>query len=478
MFLERFYHDRLAQASYLVGCHSTGEAVVIDPARHVEPYLETAKAEGLQVVGAMETHIHADFVSGSRELQEKTGAEIYLSAEGNDVVSTYTYSDGVTLLKEGDRVRLGHLLIEALHTPGHTPEHLTYKLTDTSRSKEPMGLFTGDFLFVGDAGRPDLLEKSVGVSETAKASAKELFHSLQRLHNEPGHLQIWPGHGAGSPCGKAMEAVPMSTLGFEKQANPAFTYTEESEFIDFILDSQPEPPPYFKVMKIVNRKGPELLSSHSNPAEGGEDSSLLEHLHPRDVHVIDVRMPETFSNGFIDQSLNLPFVKTFTEWAGWMLDYDHPIYIIASEDVQAEVIKELNAIGIDQIAACFTEEVIEDFKKRGNDLKTYPTVYPNEVASQIKAAKLQPIDVRRPAEWEDGIVPHAEQKFLGDIEDWIDDYNKEDKLVLYCRTGKRSAIGASILRNHGFMNVRNMDGGFVAWKQNFELESPVKDLRE
>ena len=243
MFFRRFYDDQLAQASYLVGCQATGQALVVDPNRHIEPYLRAAEAEGLRVTHVSETHIHADFVSGARELARRAGATLLLSDTGGaDWRYRYAAEDGATLLADGDRFLVGRVEVKALHTPGHTPEHLTFLVTDTTVAGEPMGALTGDFIFVGDVGRPDLLERAARVAGTMETSARQLFQSLQRFAALPDYVQLWPGHGAGSACGKSLGAVPQSTLGYEKRFNWAFAVEDEDEFVRAVLAGQPDPP--------------------------------------------------------------------------------------------------------------------------------------------------------------------------------------------------------------------------------------------
>ena len=256
MFLKRFYDERLAQASYLVGCQRTGEALVVDPNRSVAHYMEAARREGLRVTHVTETHIHADFVSGALDLARRAGARLYLSGAGDpDWQYRFAAEAGADLLSDGSRFTVGELELEAMHTPGHTPEHLTFLVTDTALAQDPMGAFTGDFVFVGDVGRPDLLEKAAQVQGTMAACARQLFGSLQRFRGLPDYLQIWPGHGAGSACGKALGAVPQSTLGYEKLVNWAFGIDDEEEFVRAVLDGQPDPPKYFAMMKAINRDG-------------------------------------------------------------------------------------------------------------------------------------------------------------------------------------------------------------------------------
>ena len=243
MLLERFYDDKLAQASYLVGCAATGEALVIDPHRDVAQYVRAAEAEGLRITHVTETHIHADFVSGSRELAQRTGATLLLSAEGgSDWQYAFAREAGAVLLRDNDVFRVGNIAVRVLHTPGHTPEHLSFMITDTASTDRPMGVFTGDFVFVGDVGRPDLLERAAKMRGTMEVGARALYRSLQAFKRLPDYLQLWPGHGAGSACGKSLGAVPSTTVGYERIANWGFADMTEDRFVEAVLAGQPEPP--------------------------------------------------------------------------------------------------------------------------------------------------------------------------------------------------------------------------------------------
>lgn len=280
MLLRQIYHEGLAQASYLIGCQATGEAIVIDPNRNIEQYLAAAQRAGLRITAVTETHIHADFVSGARELAARADARLYLSDMGPaEWKYAYAADAGASLLRDGDHLMVGNVRLEVRHTPGHTPEHITFLVTDTAHACLPMGLVSGDFVFVGDVGRPDLLERAVGVSGTMEAAARQLFHSLQRFRELPDYLQVWPGHGAGSACGKALGAVPQSTVGYEKAINWAFDIRTEAAFVEAVLAGQPDPPPYFAQMKRVNKAGPaprptdlpaELAFDRLVPALAGE----------------------------------------------------------------------------------------------------------------------------------------------------------------------------------------------------------------
>ncbi|MBI4512851.1 MAG: MBL fold metallo-hydrolase, partial [Gemmatimonadetes bacterium] len=241
MIFQRFYNEGLAQASYLIGCEATGEALVIDPHRDAEQYVRAAEIQGLRIGHVTETHIHADYVSGTRELASRTGARIVLSDEGG-ADWKYGFTHGAVLLRDGDSFVVGRIRIDVLHTPGHTPEHLTFLVTDTAGADRPMGAFTGDFIFVSDVGRPDLLERAAGYAGTMEAGARHLYRSIQQFKGLPDYLQIWPGHGAGSACGKALGAVPQSTLGYERLFNWALRVEDEDAFVGAVLADQPEAP--------------------------------------------------------------------------------------------------------------------------------------------------------------------------------------------------------------------------------------------
>jgi len=303
MIFRRFYDDGLAQASYLLGCERTREAVVVDPNMAIETYVRAAGSEGVRIAHVTETHIHADFASGARALAATTGAELHLSGEGGDGWQ-YGCRDepDVHVLHDGDHVRVGEVDIAVMHTPGHTPEHLTFVLTDRARSTAPVGAITGDFVFVGDVGRPDLLERAAGETGTMRASASSLYHSVQRFKQLPDHLQIWPGHGAGSACGKAMSSAAQSTLGYERIANWALEPMSEREFVDRVLDGQPPAPAYFGPMKRRNREC--ALTPPSTMARQ-LDAEDVARLADR-ITIVDVRNPDEWDRGHIDGARLVP----------------------------------------------------------------------------------------------------------------------------------------------------------------------------
>lgn len=255
MLLRYFYDQKLAQASYFVGCQEMGEAIVVDPARYVDQYLELAEAEGMRIVAVIETHIHADFVSGARELAHRTGATLFLSDNGNDDWKyAFTNDYPHEPLYDGSEFNVGNIKFHTLHTPGHMPEHISLLMMDTVSADKPMGVFSGDFVFAGDIGHPDLSEKAAGIADSAEENARQLFKSLQRFKLLPDYLQIWPGHGAGSACGRDLGAVPSTTLGYERLFNWAFNETDEAGFMDELLRGQPEPPFCWRVARNSEMK--------------------------------------------------------------------------------------------------------------------------------------------------------------------------------------------------------------------------------
>ena len=460
MLVRRFYDDRLAQASYLIGCQRTGEAIVIDPPRDAAPIVAAARSEGVRITRVTETHIHADFVSGARELAAATGAALLLSAEGGtDWQYAYAEEAGATLLRDGDTIEMGGVRLDVMHTPGHTPEHLAFIVTDRARSDEPVAMVSGDFVFVGDVGRPDLLEKAAKVAGTMEAGARQLYRSLQRLASLPDHLQVWPGHGAGSACGKALGAMPSSTLGYERRTNWAFGAADEEAFVAAVLEGQPSPPTYFATMKRMNRDGPPLLGERGAPARL-DPASFDEAL--RQGRVVDVRPGAAYAGGHVRGTISLPLIKAFTTWAGWLLDYDTPIALIAADaDAAEEAQRALASIGLDQVHGWFGPDLL-DARRDG---PTWSAARRGEVteAESMSAAGRQVIDLRERNEWDAGHIPGAVHHPLGRIQEELGELDRETPLAIHCQAGTRSGIGASVLEEMGFTDVIDLNGGYGGW---------------
>ncbi|MEO7217778.1 MAG: MBL fold metallo-hydrolase [Gemmatimonadaceae bacterium] len=347
MIFRRFYDDALAQASYMIACEQTAEAVVIDPNLDLGTYLDAARATGVRITEVTETHIHADFASGSRALAAATGARLNVSAEGGiEWQYGFAHEPGVRLLREGDVIEVGMVRLVARHTPGHTPEHLSFLVTDTARSEEPLGALTGDFIFVGDVGRPDLLERAAGKVGTMDDAARSLYASIKSFAQLPDYLQIWPGHGAGSACGKAMSSASQSTLGYERIANWAFAPMSESDFIERVLDGQPAAPPYFGAMKVRNRDVPTPRPHELARKIAADQLASLIAAHT--VAVIDVRNKDEWTSGHIDGAVLIPLPEFHNRLDE--IPRDRPVLVLCEHGSRsAAAAATLDAWGFDDV---------------------------------------------------------------------------------------------------------------------------------
>ncbi len=485
MFFQRFYDTQLAQASYLIGCQRTGEAVVVDPNRDVEQYVDAAAHEGLRVTHVTETHIHADFVSGARELAQRTGAELLLSGEGGaDWTYAFAAHAGACLLQDGNHFMVGNIRLDVLHTPGHTPEHISFVVTDTPANAGPWGILTGDFVFVGDVGRPDLLERAAGYAGTMEAGARTLFRSLKRFRALPDHLQVWPGHGAGSACGKALGAIPSTTVGYEKIGNWALASTDEDEFVEMVLAGQPEPPRYFAQMKRINKEGPRILGGPPHPQR--LSALALDALLREGAVVVDTRSAADFAAGHVTGTLNIPLGGSFTTWAGWLLPYDRDVYLLVDDAGGAHAdgvscvetaVRDLAMIGLDRVAGVFGADTLAAWTADGHSLATLAQRTPAEVAEMYARGEVAIVDVRGHVEWEAGHLPGVPNIPVGYLAARLDELPTDRPLVVHCQGGSRSAIAASLLQARGLTNVVNLVGGYVAWEQaGLPIERPASSL--
>jgi hydroxyacylglutathione hydrolase len=467
VLLHRIWDPKLAQSGYLIGCTEAREALVIDATRDVEQYLALAASFTLRLAHVTETHIHADFVSGSRELAARAGARLYLSDEGG-AGWRYDFAgpDGAVPLRDGDRFTVGRVGIQVLHTPGHTPEHLTFLVTDRESATEPIAAVTGDFVFVGDVGRPDLLERAARVEGTMDAAARTLFRSIQRFKSQPDYLQIWPGHGAGSACGKGMSAIPHSTVGYERRFNWAFGVTDEAEFVRLVLEGQPDPPRYFGAMKRINKEGPRALGGLPRPKPlAAEDIiGVLE----RGELVIDTRTGAEFATGHLPGSINIPFNNAFTTWAGWVVPYDRDVYLISAkpDGRQSELaLRDLAMIGLDRVVGSFGLDALGAWTGSGRTLRSYGRISVRELSERLEAGSAVAVDVRSRDEWEAGHIPGVPNIFAGEISERIPELPAGRPLVLHCQGGTRSAIAASLLDARGVGEILDAPGGFAEWER-------------
>lgn len=457
MLLKYFFDSPLAQASWLVGCQRTGEALIVDPRRDVEAYLEAARAHGLKVTAVAETHIHADFVSGARELASRTGARLYFSDCG-PAEWKYRYPEPFVPVVDGDVIRVGRVKLEVLHTPGHTPESISLLLTDEGGGADsPMGIFTGDFVFVGSIGRPDLLEKAAGLVGTAEPGARQLFHSVNRFRSLPDHVQVWPAHGAGSACGKGLGAVPSSTVGYEKLFNPALQIHDEQAFVDYILAEQPEAPPYFAVMKRVNKTGPALTAGLPPVPENSPNQ--LPDLARREL-VIDTAPSPEFASAHVPGTVNIP-LKNLVQWAGFLVDHAGPVHLILPLDKKDHALRALRSIGIDNVTGVFDADAVARTALRSESFDSLP---PASLREKIESGEMALIDVRAQTEWDEGHIAQAEHWFLGDLLRRVGEIPRNRTVVAQCRSGARSSIASSILQRAG-LDVINLDGGYLAWQR-------------
>ncbi len=470
MFFRMLYDDKLAQASYLIGCQRTGEALVIDPERDVQRYLDLAKFEGLRVAAVAETHIHADFISGSRELAERTNARVFLSDEGQREWKyqwlgqkrgggCYTHD----LLTDGDRFRIGKIEIEALHMPGHTPEHMCFLITDRGGgANEPMGLISGDFVFVGDVGRPDLLESAAGESGAAQQSARALYRSLRRFRSLPDYVQLWPGHGAGSACGKELGAVPQSTVGYEKLFNPVLLSGQKSEetFIAEILEGQTEPPYYFGRMKRENKLGPKLLEKWPAPSLLSI-AELLERISEKTI-IIDTRPWPEFRAAHLPGALHAPLTNDFSTIAGSYIEPENEIYLIVPETRINEAITALIRIGLDNVVGYTTAQNLAEYQSVGGKLHMTEEIDGEELQRRLQQKRVRVLDVRSAFEYEIGHMADAFNIARTRLLPRLQEIPRDRPLVVHCQKGDRSPAAAAMLAYHGF-EVVHLANGLRSW---------------
>ena len=459
MLLERIYDEDLAQASYIIGCQAKGEALVVDPRRDINVYLDLAEKHGMTIAAVTETHIHADYLSGTRELAARTGARMFVSDEGGP---DWTYSsafDDATRMKHGHSITLGNITVEAVHTPGHTPEHMSFLITDGAQSTEPGFMLTGDFVFVGDLGRPDLLDEAAGGVDTRFQGAKDLFASLKsRFLTLPDYVQVLPAHGSGSACGKALGAIASSTVGYERSFSwwgPYLSADDEQGFIDELLSGQPDAHAYFGRMKRENREGPAVLGPLPELIDyTGE--SLRDALADDSVILIDTRHHSQVHTGTVPRSLNVPGVAKAASYGAWAVNPEEeqrPLVVLAESLEMATALRDhLMRVGIDTVSGYVTS-------LDGLDLVTPTVVAPSDID---RYPHVMLLDVRNKTEHAEGHIPGAHQLSGGRVL-WNLDILPEDGTILtYCQSGVRNSVAASALRRAGY-DVAEVEGSYAAW---------------
>ena len=467
MYFNQVFESKLAQNSYIIGCQETGEAIVIDPMRDIERYLEIALKESLKIVAVAETHIHADYLSGLREFAERFGTLVLVSDEGTEewkydwvMNSKYNFK----LLKSNNTFRIGNIKFEVIHTPGHTPEHISFIVSDLIGGKgNPMGILSGDFVFAGDVGRPDLLESAAGQLGTMKPSAKDLYNSLQTFKTLPDYLQLWPGHRAGSACGKSMSSVPVSTVGYELQSNLAIKETDnEKKFVDYILYGQPEPPMYFARMKIENRSGPKLLGKIPEPDKLSA-GNLAKIITENNAAIVDTRTWEEYKTGHIHGSIFAPINNSFSTVTGSYITPDMAIYLILDEKQLKEAVSGLIRIGLDNVPGFITPDDLLVYQKNNGELIESEEVGTSELKTKLNDEDVFLLDVRGASEIDEiGYIKGAYNIAHTRLHYRFNEIPREKIVMVQCRTGSRSKYAFSFLEKKGF-KVDHVTGGILEW---------------
>jgi hydroxyacylglutathione hydrolase len=459
MLLERFEDKGLSHYSYAVGCEGAGEIVVVDPRRDVDVYLEFAHARNLRIVAILETHIHADFACGSTALAAATGADVWASAydQGELYETAFEHHPA----HEGESLTLGRTRIQALHTPGHTPEHLSYLVYDLARAPGvPQAMLSGDFLFVGSLGRPDLIGEDV----KRKLAGLQFDSVTRKLAPLPDFLEVHPAHGAGSMCGSGMSARPMTTLGFERLANPYLRKGLSREaFIEEILGHVPPFPPYYKRMKVLNARGAEPFDAERGiePLTAREFHALMDQGHA----VIDLRDQLAFGAGHIPGAFGVGFSGGLSTWASWVVPYETPLLLVGSrhEPIE-EAARMLARVGLDDVRG-YLEGGIEKWIGAGFPVTHVRQITPAEFADLQREAPVEVVDVRSKDEFASGHVHGSRHVMGGHLADRLGELPRDRPIAVICGTGYRSTVAASVLERAGFEDVVNITGGMVAWGQ-------------
>jgi hydroxyacylglutathione hydrolase len=473
MFFQQIFEEKLAQYAYLIGCQKSGEAIIIDPMRDIDRYQKIASKNRLKIVAAAETHIHADYLSGLRELAEN-GVKVLVSDEGDKdwkyewvIGSSYNHQ----LLKDGDEFNIGNIKFTTVYSPGHTPEHISFLVTDGATTDEPMGLLSGDFVFVGDVGRPDLLETAAGEVGAMDESAKTLYKSIEKFKTMPEYLQLWPGHGAGSACGKALGAVPESTVGYEQRFNGSIKAAiTEKDFVEYILEGQPEPPLYFARMKRDNKKGPKVLGDVPDPAKMSIQSMIGATRTSKAV-IVDARMDRmAFMNGHIQGSLYAPFNKTFNTIVGSYVSDDEDIYLIIDEDKVEASVLDLIRIGLDNIKGYASPEDLIEFENQDGTLFSTETINFEKVDELMPTEEYNLLDARKKSEFDEGHHPKALNISHTRLVDRMSEIPKDKPLLVHCKSGARAAAASALLEKEGFV-VQYINDAVDPWLSGKEIKN-------
>lgn len=462
MYFEQFYLGCLAHASYMIG--SEGEAVVVDPQRDVDIYLKAAQEHGLEIRHVFETHLHADFVSGHKELAARTGARIYVGAQAGAIYPHVDVSNGFAL-------RFGKAKLQVLETPGHTPESICLLLTDEEKSERPWAIMTGDTLFLGDVGRPDLSKH-----HTPQQLAGMLYDSLHnQLMTLADDVLVYPAHGAGSLCGKNMRAERSSTIGTERLTNYALQIKSRDEFVKELTTNLPTRPGYFLQDAEINREGAAALADL--PALPAVSPEQLKALFVKGVVALDVRPGDQFVEGHVPGSINIALSGQFASWAGTLLGLNsRPVLIADSKQQMSEARMRLARVGIEGSSG-YLEGGLSAWKQAGFPVEGLRQISVQDLSEEIAGGTMRVLDVRREAEWQAGHVAGADWAPLDHFGAALPNLDQDAPIAVHCKGGYRSLIACSFLQRAGFRNIVNVTGGFDAWRQAqlpFVAETPVE----
>ncbi len=454
MLFNQYYLDCLSHASYLIGDETTGRAVVVDPQRDVSEYIADAEQAGMTIELVIETHFHADFLSGHLELAEATGARIVYSSVAKPEFEVISVEDG-------ERYSLGEVQLEFRHTPGHTPESMSIVVYEKAGDTEPYGVMTGDTLFIGDVGRPDLLG-SIGF--TKEELADKLYDSLHtKLMTLPDTTRVYPAHGAGSACGKNLSTELWSTMGEQRKTNYALRASSKEKFVELVTEGQPPAPGYFVYNAILNRKGRDLLDESQMPSAMTYDE--VKEAVKNGAILVDGRDPEEFALGHLKAAVNIGLEGRYAEFAGSVVKPEDDLILITDPERELEGKNRLGRIGFDRVVGYLKDPYAVMFDNQ-RDVEVASRLTTNALGERIAdVPELQLVDVRNPGEVVAGMIGDAVNIPVGQLPERLGELDPRKPTVVYCAGGYRSSMAASLLRKHGFADVSDLLGGYNAWDE-------------
>ena len=452
MKFTQYYLDCLSQASYLIGDETTGRAVVVDPRRDIDEYVDDAKAAGLTIELVIETHFHADFLSGHLELAAATGADIAYSSVAETEFASRKLADG-------EHISLGDVDLEIRHTPGHTPESISIVVREHANDETPYGVLTGDTLFIGDVGRPDLLA-SIGF--TRDELAHQLYDSLHtKLLTLPDETRVYPAHGAGSSCGKNLSTDTVSTMGEQRRNNYALLAPNKATFVDLVTEGQPPAPEYFVYDAVLNRKNRDLLDENALPT--ALDIAAFDALVEGGAMIIDGRTPEEFGQGHLHGSINVGLNGRYAEFAGSVVPHDVDIVLVVDDGFELEAKNRLARIGFDRVVG-FLKHPLLVMATNPNRVQRASRMTAIEFENRkADTDRLQLVDIRNPGEFALGTIDGAVPIPVGQLPSRLNELDPTAPTIVFCAGGYRSSVGASVLRQAGFGDVSDILGGYGAW---------------